>query len=151
MVQAADANDPVYVHTNGANAFLESVVVVRPDEKVVFVNEDTDMHTILGYHPETGKPDNTIAGKINGTPGSSHPVSTYTVSIKKPGIYTYYCSMHAHLAPTYHGMVQPALNKGVDGYGGAMAGEIIVTTDAALTAINPPSSHTKILKDYFGG
>ena len=32
---------PVYVHMNGANMFLESVVVVRPGQDVVFVDQDT--------------------------------------------------------------------------------------------------------------
>ncbi|HVC48640.1 MAG TPA: Cupredoxin [Burkholderiales bacterium] len=151
VAHAAGVGGPVYVHTNGANDFLESIVVVKPGQKVVFVNEDTGDHTIRGYNQVTGKLDKQINGLVNGTPGYGHPVSTYTVSFKKPGIYMYYCSVHAHLKKVYHNMVAPVMNKGIHGYGAAMAGEIVVTRDSVLAEHNPPSSHFKILKDYFGG
>ena len=142
---------PVYIHMNGGNEFLEPTVAVSPGEPVVFVNEDTEPHTVLGYHPSTGKLNPAIDGDPAGTPGAGHPVATYTVSLKKPGIYAYYCSVHAVLAKTYGSAVQPAHRPGVHGYPGAMAGEIIVTTDPSLIAQNPASSAKKVLNGYFGG
>ena len=142
---------PVYVHMNGGNEFLEPTVAVAPGEPVVFVNEDTEPHTVLGYHPTTGKLNPLINGDPAGTPGAGHHVATYTVSLTKPGIYAYYCSVHAVLAKTYGTAVQPAHRPGVHGYPGAMAGEIIVTTDPKLIAQNPASSAKKVLAGYFGG
>ena len=142
---------PVYVHMNGGNEFLEPTVAVAPGEPVVFVNEDTGPHTVLGYHPTTGKLNPLINGDPAGTPGAGHPVATYTVKLMKPGIYAYYCSVHAVLAKTYGTAVQPAHRPGVHGYPGAMAGEIIVTTDPKLIAQNPASSAKKVLPGYFGG
>ena len=147
----ATSSAPVYIHMNGRNDFLEPIVAVSPGEPVVFVNEDTGIHTVLGYHPSTGKLDPAIDGDLAGTPGAGHPVATYTVRLKKPGIYAYYCSVHAVLSKTYGTAVQPAHRPGVHGYPGAMAGEIIVTTDPALIAQNPASSAKKVLNGYFGG
>ncbi len=143
---------PVYVHMDGANAFVESVVAVHPGQPVVFVNEDTGDHMVNGYHRQTGLPDNIInSGMLMGTTGPKAGVHTCRVVISKPGIYSYYCPVHAILSKIYHHSVQPAHRPGVHGFPGAMAGIIIVTTDPALIADNPPSSHKKILPDYFGG
>lgn len=148
---ATSAADPVYVHMNAANDFLESVVAVHPGQPVVFVNQDTDAHTIVGYDPSTGKQPVAIDGKANGTQGAGHGVGTFTVRLTKPGIYPYYCSVHARLSKTFGSAVQPAPRKGADGYGGAMAGVIIVTDDASLLAQNPKTSARKVLPNFFGG
>jgi plastocyanin len=143
---------PVYVHMDGANAFVESVVAVAPGEPVIFVNEDTGYHMVSGYDPLTGAPDPVInSGMLMGTPGPKAGVHTYKLILTKPGIYSYYCPVHAILSKIYHHSVQPAHRPGVHGFPGAMAGIIIVTTDPALIAQNPPSSAKKILSDYFGG
>ncbi len=148
---AGSGGGPVYIHMNGRNDFLEPVVAVAPGQPVVFVNEDTGVHTVLGYHPSTGKLNRAIDGDLAGTPGPGHPVATYTVKLTKPGIYAYYCSVHAVLAKTFGTAVQPAHRPGVHGYPGAMAGEIIVTTDPKLIAQNPATSAKKVLDGYFGG
>jgi plastocyanin len=142
---------PVYIHMNGFNAFVEAVVAVEPGQPVIFVNQDTGPHTIQGYNPVTGKPFPAISGMVMGTPGPGHKVSTYKVVLKKPGIYCYYCSMHAELQRVYHRMVQPAHRQGVHGFAGAMAGVIVVTREKSLLQSNPPTCHQRILKGYFGG
>jgi plastocyanin len=143
---------PVYVHMDGANAFVESIVAVAPGQPVVFVNEDTGDHMVNGYFPLTGKPNTAInSGMLMGTTGPKAGVHTYKVVLTKPGIYPYYCPVHAILSKIYHHSVQPAHRPGVHGFPGAMAGVIIVTTDRALISQNPPSSKKKILSDYFGG
>ncbi|HVA38974.1 MAG TPA: Cupredoxin [Candidatus Dormibacteraeota bacterium] len=149
--RAAAAESPVYVHMNGANDFLEPVVAVRPGQAVVFVNQDTGIHTIIGYDPATGKVLSNIDGDVKGTPGAGHPVAAYTVKLTKPGIYSYYCSVHAQLVKTFGGAVQAAPRKGVDGFGGAMAGVIIVTSDPHLLGANPKTSARKILPGFYGG
>ncbi|MHB8178402.1 MAG: cupredoxin domain-containing protein [Vulcanimicrobiaceae bacterium] len=142
---------PVYVHMNGANEFLESVVAVRPGQPVIFVNEDTGMHTIVGFNPATGHtPAYGINGVVQGTPGPGHPVSTYRVSFAKPGFYAYYCSVHAKLLPTFGKGVTAVKRAHADGYA-AMSGVIVVTTDPALPAGNPATSRRRILPGYFGG
>ncbi len=146
----ATANEPVYVHMNGANDFLEPIVAVRPGEPVVFVNQDTGMHTIVGYDPLTGARDSAIDGVVAGTPGPGHPLPTYTVRLAKPGVYAYYCSVHAILFKAFGHAVQPAHRPGADGLG-SMAGYIIVTTDPALPKSNPPTSRERIVPGYFGG
>ncbi len=142
---------PVYVHMNGANMFLENVVVVRPGQRVVFVNEDTGEHTIIGYDPANGKTSKRFDGLVKGTPGPGHAVSTYGIAFSHPGLEYYYCSVHAELKKEPGGMVMPKKRPTVDGFGDPMAGLIIVTTDPRLLADNPPSTRQKILPDYFGG
>ncbi len=142
---------PVYVHMNGFNAFVESVVAVRPGQPVVFVNEDTGVHTVQGYNPITGKALKYPMGMLLGTPGPGHKVHTYTVRYSKPGVYYYYCTMHAVLEKVYKNMVQPAHRVGVHGFAGAMAGIIIVTKNPAILKQNAPTCRDKILKSYFGG
>ncbi|MDE8346516.1 MAG: Cupredoxin [Acidocella sp.] len=148
---ATAAPPPVYVHMNGANMFLEDVVAVKPGQDVVFVNEDTGAHTIVGFNPLTGKTSHSFNGYVAGDAPATQP-TYYKISFSKPGIYHYYCSVHAMLAmePPEHVTVAK-IRPGVDGFGDPMAGVIIVTTDAAILARNPPSSHQKILANYFGG
>ncbi len=142
---------PVYVHMDGANAFVEPVVAVKPGQPVAFVNEDTGMHMIDSYNPLTGKITSAMAGVVQGTTGPTGTISTYKVAFKLPGFYYYYCPVHAVLSKIYHHSVQAAHRPGVHGFPGSMAGLIVVTTDKALIAENPPSSHKRILSDYFGG
>ena len=142
---------PVYIHMNGFNDFLESLLAVQPGQPVIFVNQDTGAHTIQGYDPCTGRPLNSISGMVMGTPGPGHKISTYRVILAKPGIYYYYCTIHAELQKVYHHMVQPEHRPGVHGFGGAMAGVIIVTKEKALLRENPPTCHVRTLKGYFGG
>lgn len=152
---------PVYVHENGANDFLENFVAVRPGQAVVFVNEDTGGHTIVGYQPyKGGAMIKGFNGTLAGTSGPGHPVATYRISFAHTGVYPYYCSVHAELDKVYdHGgnhyvVARPTakvMGPPVDGYGGAMAGVIIVTNDPRILAITPATAHEKILKDYFGG
>ncbi len=147
---AAGSLPPVYIHMNGFNAFVESVVAVRPGQPVIFVDEDTGAHTIQGYNPATGKPTK-LFGMVLGTKGPGHKISTFTYVPKTPGIHFYYCTMHAMLEKVYHNTVQPAHRPTAHGFAGAMAGEIIVTKDASLLAQNPATCGKKILTDYFGG
>lgn len=142
---------PVYVHMNGNNEFLEPLVFVRPEQAVIFVNEDTGMHTIVGYNPANGSVERTIDGNVRGTAGPGHSVATYRVALKKEGTYAYYCSVHAVLQKTYGGAVQPAHRRGVHGFEGSMGGTIVVTDDAALLRANPPTTARKILSHFFGG
>jgi plastocyanin len=145
------AAGPVYVHMNGANEFLEEVVAVRPGETVVFVNEDTDAHEIVGYDPLTGRATSGFQGLIKGSPGPGHPVSTYEVAFAHRGIEYYYCSVHAVLERGPGGRYLPKVKPGVGGFGAPMAGIIIVTTDPKVLAANPKSASRKILPDFFGG
>jgi plastocyanin len=145
-------NDPtVYVHMNGGNYFLEPIVVVRPGERVVFVNQDRDAHTIVGYNPLTGVRSREFQKILLGTKGPGYPIHTYTVSFPKAGLQAYYCSVHARLEATIGKAVQPVKRAGTNGFRGPMAGLIIVTTDPALLADNPPTAATEILKGFFGG
>jgi plastocyanin len=142
---------PVYVHMNGANMFLENVVVVRPGQRVVFVNEDTGDHTVIGYDPASGKTSKRFDGLVKGTLGPGHAVSTYSISFAHPGLEYYYCSVHAELEKEPGGRVVPKKRPTAHGFGDPMAGLIIVTTDPRLLADDPPTARQKILPDYFGG
>lgn len=142
---------PVYVHMNGKNDFLESVVAVRPGQPVVFVNEDTGKHAVAGYNPLTGHESSSFRHVIPGTPGTGHTVHTYRVSFHKRGFHFYYCFIHARLQKVFGQRVHPAHRHGIPGYEGAMAGVIVVTNDTALIKDDPPTSHRRILPNFFGG
>ena len=142
---------PVYIHMNGGNYFLEPVVVVRPGQQVVFVNQDTDGHTIVGYDAATGDASSSFAGTVLGTKGPEDKVATYALSFAKPGIESYFCSVHAELKPTLGKAVQPVKLKTTHGFAGPMAGVIVVTADPALLAHNPPTTAEKIVPGFFGG
>ena len=77
---------PVYVHMNGANIFLENVIAVRPGQEVVFVNEDTGVHTIIGYAPATGRESQVFKGTVAGVPGPAGVISTYSIRFATPGL-----------------------------------------------------------------
>ncbi len=148
---APAARAPVYVHMNGANMFLENVVVVQPGQPVVFVDEDTGAHTIIGYNPATGATSKTFEGAVQGTPGPGHAVHTYTITFRHPGLKYYYCSVHAKLVKEPGGRTVPKKRPTVHGFGDPMAGLIIVTDDPHLLADNPKTGRSKILPSYFGG
>ncbi len=148
---AAPVLGPVYIHMNGANMFLESVIAVRPGQPVVFVNEDTGIHMVLGYNPLSGKTNLHFSGTLLGTPGPTQPVHTYTIHFNHPGIYYYYCPVHAMLKVAPGNIHVPFKRPTVHGFGTPMAGMIIVTNDPALIRDNPPSSHHKVLPGYFTG
>lgn len=149
--QAEAAQPPVYVHMNGANMFLENVVAVRPGQKVVFVNEDTGAHTIVGYTPATGASSRKFDGMVAGTKGQGHKISTYAISFKHQGLRYYYCSVHALLKKQPGDGYVPKVRPGVHGLGDPMAGLIIVTNDKTLVRENPKTASEKILPNYFGG
>ncbi|MGC9269674.1 cupredoxin domain-containing protein [Acidiphilium sp.] len=142
---------PVYVHMNGANMFLENPIAVRPGQKLVFVNEDTGGHTIIGFSPTSGATSKAFDGAVAGTKGPGHKVHTYSISFSRQGIVHYYCSVHAILAKEPGGRTVAKVRPGVHGFGDPMAGTIIVTTDPKLLADNPKTASEKILPGYFGG
>ncbi|MCL5799680.1 MAG: hypothetical protein M1574_06280, partial [Gammaproteobacteria bacterium] len=115
-VPVAASPSPVYVHMNGHNMFLENVVAVAPGQPVVFVNEDTGMHMVLGYNPLTGKVNPKFSGSLMGTPGPAHPVSTYRVRFTKPGVYYYFCPVHAELKKAPGNVYVPIKRPGVHGF-----------------------------------
>lgn len=148
----AATRSPVFIHMNGANEFLERMVFVRPKHKVVFVNEDTGTHAIRGYNPKTGvKSKRFFDPVIRGTPGPGHPVHTYAISFPHQGVHQYYCPVHAHLAKGPGGRWLPVRRSTTHGFGAAMAGTIVVTTDKALLADDPKTASEKILPKFFGG
>lgn len=142
---------PVYIHMNGGNYFLEPMVAVRPGQKVVFVNQDTGAHTVVGYNPATGALSSRFNGPLPGTKGPGHKLSTYTVSFSKPGLEPYFCSVHAELATTFGKSVQPIKRMGTHGFKGPMEGLIVVTTDRALITENAPTTKERVVKGFFGG
>lgn len=149
--RAATSPSPVYVHMNGANEFLENVVAVRPGQDVVFVNEDTGEHTIIGFNPATGNAITRFDGAVAGTKGPGHPVHTYSISFPQAGIVHYYCSVHAVLTKVPSGLTVAEIRPGMDSYGTPMSGIVVVTTDPKLLADNPKTASEKILPGYFGG
>jgi plastocyanin len=144
-------NTPVYIHMNGGNYFLEPVVAVRPGQEVVFVNQDTDAHTIVGYDPATGAASHQFDKVLPGTKGPGHPLHTYAAHFPKAGVEMYFCSVHAELEHTLGKAVQPVKRTGTNGFRGPMAGIIIVTTDPVLLEANPATTRTKIVPGFFGG
>lgn len=151
-VLAASAANPIYVHMNGLNDFLPRVVFASPDEKVVFVNEDTGTHSVHGYSLIGGNrlkdmDDTALAGMAS---ADAQP-HTYTVHFAKPGTYYYLCTVHAHLVKVYRAQggsnyFMPARRQAIPGYGGTMSGVVIVTRDRGLLDSNPPITHQRVLK-----
>jgi plastocyanin len=150
-VTVKTSGQPIYVHMNGANMFLERTVFAAPGETVIFVNEDTGSHTVIGYNPSTGATSKRFDGVVAGTKGADHKIATYSISFKHQGVHDYYCSVHAIIAKEPGNRFVAKVRPGVHGFGDPMAGRIIVTTDPKLLAENPKTAHEKILPGYFGG
>jgi plastocyanin len=148
---AARADPPVYIHMNGGNYFLEPVVAVRPGQQVIFVNQDTDAHTIVGYDPATGATSRQFNRIVPGTKGAGHAIHRYAVSFPSPGLEAYFCSVHAELKTTFGSGVQPVKRAKTDGFPGPMSGLVIVTTDPALLHGNPPTTAAETVAGFFGG
>lgn len=156
LVAMGSTVKPLYVHMNGLNDFLPTVLFVRPNQPVVFVNQDTGVHSIHGYAPIGGS----LLKDINepaivGTPGPGHAVHTYTVRFNHLGAYYYICTVHAHLVKVYQANAHtayylPSKRKAVGGFGGSMAGVIIVTREQALLKANPPIVHHRLLPRFWG-
>lgn len=156
LVAVASTVKPLYVHMNGLNDFLPTVLFVRPNQPVVFVNQDTGVHNIHEYAPIGGAMLKHIdEPAILGTPGPGHTVHTYTVRFKQLGAYYYICTVHAHLVKVYQenahkAFYLPSKRKAVGGFGGSMAGVIIVTREKALLKTNPEIVHRRLLPKFWG-
>jgi plastocyanin len=148
---AAQADPPIYIHMNGGNYFLEPVVAVRPGQQVVFVNQDTDAHTIVGYDPTTGVTSREFNRIVPGTKGPGHAIHRYALSFPSAGLEAYFCSVHAELKATFGTAVQPVKRAKTDGFAGPMTGLIVVTTDPALLRRNPPTTAVETVSGFFGG
>jgi plastocyanin len=68
-------------------AFQPATITVKPGTKITFTNHDQTAHTATSNHP----------GFDTGTVG---PGKSATVTLKKPGTYTYYCQFHAFMHGT---------------------------------------------------
>lgn len=138
---------PVYVHMNmkSPSMILEGVLAVRPGQKVVFVNQDNDIHTIIGYNPKSGAAIERVGGSVPAASGKGHIVATYAIKFMHLGQHYYYCSVHAYLKRQPGRGYVPAIRPGVHGFGAPMAGLIIVTTNKTLLAENPKTAYEKIL------
>lgn len=145
--QAKTAPRPVYIHMNmkSPSMILESTIAVRPGQKVVFINQDNDIHTIVGYDPKTGATIQRINGSIPASAGMGKAPGRYIIEFKHIGRHYYYCSVHAYLKPGPGKTYSPAIRPGVKGFGAPMAGVIIVTTNKRILAENPKTSSEKFL------
>lgn len=155
-IACAAAPSPIYVHMNGLNDFLPKVVFVRPGQPVVWVNQDQGPHSIHGYKIVGGERLKEIDNiSLPGTPGIGHKVHTYTVTFHSVGVHYYVCTIHAHLVKVYDDpsggtYYLPAKRHGTNGYRGSMAGVVVVTNEPALLKSDPPITHQRILKKFWG-
>lgn len=144
---AAPAPPPIYIHMNmkSPSMILENTIAVRPGQKVVFINQDNDTHTIVGYNPKTGATLQRVNGSIPASAGIGKPPGRYIIEFKHTGRHYYYCSVHAYLKRRPGEAYSPAIRPGVNGFGAPMAGVIIVTNDKGTLAENPKTSSEKFL------
>lgn len=145
LALAKAAPGPVYIHLNmeSTSMILEDKVAVRPGQKVVFINQDNDIHTIIGYNPQTGAAIERVDGSLYAAAG--HTISSYTVDFMHQGFHYYYCTVHAYLKKQPGKGYIPEIRPSVHGFGSPMAGLIIVTTNKKLLAENPKTTSEKIL------
>jgi len=155
LAEAASPS-PVYIHMNGLNDFLPKVVFVRPGQPVVWVNQDQGAHSIHGYKVlDGGHLKNMDKMSLSGTPGPGHKVHTYSVTFHSVGAHYYVCTIHAHLVKVYAdpsggSYYLPAKRHGIPGYRGSMAGVVVVTREPALLHSDPPITHKRVLKKFWG-
>ncbi len=147
--QAKTAPRPVYIHMNmkSPSMILESTIAVRPGQKVVFINQDNDIHTIVGYNPKTGATIQRINGSIPASTGMGKAPGRYIIKFNHLGRYYYYCSVHAYLKKKSGKLYIPAIRPDVKGFGSPMAGVIIVTRNKRVLAENPKTSSQKFLPE----
>lgn len=138
---------PVYIHMTmkSPSMILENTIAVRPGQKVIFINQDNDIHTIVGYNPKTGATIQRINGSIPASAGMGKGPGRYIIEFHHPGRHYYYCSVHAYLKRQPGKDYSPAIRPGVKGFGAPMAGVIIVTTNKRILAENPKTSSQKFL------
>jgi plastocyanin len=109
--------------------FVPFAKEIRVGDTVLWVNYDTDDHTVVSddYFNTVGNKhiDYLIPGtdKNHGKPG------TYRLKFGRPGTFVYYCRFHAHL-DSYHQPVAPGPDGGIQdkngNYGTPMMGVITV-------------------------
>jgi plastocyanin len=68
-------------------AFHPATITVEPGTKVTFTNHDQTAHTATSNRPAFDT-------------GTVQPGHSATVTLKKPGTYTYYCQFHAFMHGT---------------------------------------------------
>ena len=98
--------------TMPGDMFTPMAVMVKAGATVTFVNKDSDLHTVV-----------TVPGAPADVELALKGGETATYTFTKPGLYLYYCSVHATLDPKT-GMITAASTS--DEYPAAMQGVIAV-------------------------
>jgi len=101
--------------TSPGDVFTPYVTVIRQGGTVTFRNTDQDPHLAASTPNSPGRFPQAVV-----VPGGK----SMTVRFAAPGVFEYYCSIHAAYNTAYQ---QPAALKTADAYPVAMAGFIVVT------------------------
>lgn len=105
------AMDTTQVHMPG-DYFAQPVIVVHTGDTVTWINDDSDVHSVVAFPGQSVDFDIDIAGGKTGT-----------FTFDQPGVYRYYCDLHADYDP----MMQDVKAKpGMDVYPAPMRGVVVV-------------------------
>ena len=109
--------------------FVPFVTVIRAGEKVMWVNQDTDDHTVVSNDFFTTSDNKGVNILLPGTDSNGGKPGVLTLRFKKPGVFAYYCRFHSML-DAQHQPVAPGPDGGIQdakgNFGTPMNGVIIV-------------------------
>lgn len=125
--QASRSHNQVIVP--GEDRFTPFAQTIRVGDSVVWINMDTDDHTVVSDDAVNAISPRRIDRLLKGTDNNGGKPGTVTLRFNQPGVFVYYCRFHSHLDAD-HQPVAPGPDGGIqdpDGnHGTPMMGIITV-------------------------
>ena len=113
----------------GEDRFVPFVTVIRAGERVEWVNQDTENHTVVSNDFFTTTDNKGTNMLLLGTDSNSGKPGVVVLRFKEPGVFAYYCRFHAKLDAN-HQPVAPGPEGGIQdakgNFGTPMNGVIVV-------------------------
>ena len=113
----------------GEDRFAPFAVTAHVGERVTWVNNDTDDHTVVTDNKFTATDHKGISHLIPGTVNNHRKPGIFTLTFRQPGTFVYYCRFHSHLDAS-HQPVAPGPDGGIQdangNFGTPMVGIVTV-------------------------
>src|SRR5439155_26300476 len=77
--------------------FTPFALTIRSGDSVVWVNNDTDDHTVVSDHFVNTPGHAGLDHLLPGTDSNGGAPGTFTLRFVRPGTFVYYCRFHSHL------------------------------------------------------
>ncbi len=110
--------------------FVPFALTIHTGDSVVWVNEDTDDHTVVSDDAFDTAGHKGLDVTVKGTDSNGGRAGVFTLRFTRPGTFVYYCRFHSHL-DSFNQPVAPGPRGGIQddkgNFGTPMSGVVVVS------------------------